>query len=97
MTWEQMVEKKKCYVTVTAMHYINGLNVPQLVETSKGRFMVEKIKNIQKLSPQNDLKADERTLVVLNGEDHYLYRKGVRWFMVRNSENMNIVELIGEN
>ena len=49
--------KKKCYVTVTAMHYINGLNVPQLVETSKGRFMVEKIKNIQKLSPQNDLQG----------------------------------------
>ena len=91
MTYADMVEAKKCYVTVTAMHYINRVHVPQIVETEKGTFMVDRIKEILKMSEGNDLGADERTTVVLGGTDHYLYRKGNRWFMVRSKENRDIL------
>ena len=86
-----MIERKKCYVTVTAMHFINGLCVPQIVETEKGIFMVENVKQIQPLSRNNDLGANDRTLVVLKGKERYLYRAGVRWFMVRTKENDDII------
>ena len=91
MNWKQIMESKKCYVTVTALHYVNGVCLPQLVETEKGQFMVENVKKVHPLSPRNDLDAEDRTLVVLKGKDHYLYQKAGRWFMVRSKENEDII------
>ena len=78
------------YVTVTAIHYINGLCFPQIVETDKGSFLVEEILRDQRLSgKENTFGAQERFLIKLRGQQRYLYRNGNMWFLIpQRNENL---------
>lgn len=71
------------YVGVTAIHYINGLCLPQIVKTEKGSFLVEDVLRQQKLSGrENTFGAEERYLIRINGKERYLYRNGDAWFLI---------------
>ena len=71
------------YVTVTAIHYINGLCCPQIVGTDAGEFLVEEVLKRQELSGRGStFGAQERYLVKLKGRERYLYRNGPAWFLI---------------
>ncbi|MBQ8996264.1 MAG: hypothetical protein IJ091_10665 [Oscillospiraceae bacterium] len=86
--------QRRKYVTVTAIHYINGLCCPQVLETEAGAFLLEDVKKIQKLSSKNEYGADERYLVKLNGQDRYLYREGDRWFIIPDKKDFEAFGLV---
>lgn len=88
------LSKRIKYVTVTAIHYINGLCCPQIIETEAGAFLLDDIKKVQKLSEKNATGADERYVVRIRGRDKDLYRKGDRWFIIPEKEDFGTFGLI---
>lgn len=88
--------KRIKYVTVTAIHYINGLCCPQVIETEAGAFMLDDIKKVQKLSPQNAAGADERYLIRIRGKDKNLYRRGDRWFIITEKDDFDMFGLTSD-
>ncbi len=81
------------YVTVTAMHYINGMCMPQVVETEKGSFLVEGVAARQDLSSHaRNYGATERYKIKIRNVSRYLYRKGERWFMFPQKSDTDIFE-----
>ena len=63
--YDPLIAKRKQYVTVTAMHYVNGFTCPQILETEDGAFLIEHVKKVQKLSGRDGTGADERFLIIL--------------------------------
>ena len=71
------------YVTVTAMHYISGVCLPQIVQTDNGSFLIEDVRERQTLTDhERNYGAQERFLVIIRNRQKYLYRVGNRWFMI---------------
>ena len=76
------------YVTVTAMHYVSGTCLPQIVKTEKGSFLIEDVRERQALSDHDrNHGAQERFLVVIRNRQRYLYRAGNRWFMIPEKDD----------
>ncbi len=83
-------------MTVTAIHYVNGMCCPQVIETEAGAFLLEDIKKVQRLSERSEIGADERYIVKINGKEKNLYRKGDMWFIIPEKEDFDIFGLISD-
>lgn len=83
-------------MTVTAIHYVNGMCCPQVIETEAGAFLLEDIKKVQRLSERSEIGADERYIVKINGKEKSLYRKGDMWFIIPEKEDFDIFGLISD-
>jgi len=88
------IPQRKKYVNVTAVHYINGLCCPQVIETEAGAYLLEDIKRVQRLSAKNETGADERYLVKVSGKERYLYREGDRWFIIPDKTDFEIFGMV---
>ena len=88
--YDPLIAKRKQYVTVTAMHYVNGFTCPQILETEDGAFLIEHVKKVQKLSGRDGTGADERFLIILMDKEKYLYREGQRWFIIKEKDDYKI-------
>lgn len=91
----RMINRRK-YVTVTAIHYVNGMCCPQVIETEAGAFLLEDIKKVQRLSVKSETGADERYVVIINGKEKDLYRKGDMWFIIPEKEDFDIFGLTSD-
>lgn len=86
------------YVTVTAMHYINGLCCPQVLETDGGAFLIEGVVQSQKLPGQDrNYGAQERFLVKIKGKERYLYRNGQMWFIIPQKDDQLLFGMVGNS
>ena len=90
------LQKRIKYVTVTAIHYINGLCCPQVIETEAGAFLLKEKKKVQQLSGKSELGADERYVVKIKGKEKDLYRKGDRWFIIPDNDDFIVFGLIAD-
>ena len=93
---EPSLSDRRKYVTVTAIHYINGMCCPQVIETEAGAFLLEDIKKVQRLSVKSETGAEERYVVKIRGKEKNLYRRGDKWFIIPGKEDFEIFGLISD-
>lgn len=76
------------YVTVTALHYVSGACLPQVVKTGKGSFLIEDVRERKAIADRERYcGAQERFVVVIRNRQRYLYRDGNRWFMIPEKDD----------
>ena len=72
----------KKYVAVHATHYGDGRCFPTAMQVDGEAYLIEGISEIQKVSAEHNLGAEERFIVRIHGKERPLFREGQRWFVI---------------
>ena len=72
----------KKYVAVHATHYGDGRCYPTALQVDGEAYLIEDISEIQKVTAEYNLGAEERFIVKIHGKERPLFREGQKWFVI---------------
>lgn len=78
--------RRKQYVKVVAIHLLDGSIEPKIIMLTNGpAFIVESVKAVTQVHPENTTKLFNRYTVVIRDKETYLYEECGKWYVQMKS------------